>query len=53
LANTVQLTIAESLQSTLIHLFSECGFGEIATPILTLGVQFQPVQSGPWNSELV
>jgi hypothetical protein len=43
----------ESLQSTLINLFEDCGFGEIARPMLTLGLDIQPAVEGTWVSNLV
>ena len=43
LSNAVQLTVIESLQSTLFDVFDVCGFGDVARPMLNVGVDFKPI----------
>ncbi len=40
--NTLQLTVIESLQSMLFDIFDVCGFGEVARPMINVGVDFKP-----------
>ena len=42
LENTIQLTLVKSLQMTLMALFEDCGFEEMAKPMLSLGLEFKP-----------
>ena len=43
MSNSVTLTLVESLQSTLFDVFDVCGFGDVARPMLNLGVDFRSV----------
>ena len=43
LSNAIQLTVIESLQSTLFEVFDVCGFGDVARPMLNVGVDFTPI----------
>ena len=53
LERTLQLTIVDSLQDTLLNVFRDCGFAEIGKPLLTLGVEFYPAVAGSWSSNMV
>jgi hypothetical protein len=53
LERTVQLTVVDSLQDTLLSVLRDCGFAEIGKPFLTLGVEFYPAVAGSWSSGMV
>ena len=53
LERTLQLTIVDSLQDTLLNVFRDCGFAEIGKPLLTLGVEFYPAVAGSWSPNMV